>query len=201
MKKLYQTIHWASIWRTIKPSLVIIAFFVMLKYTGAFSGISQITQSALMKTGVMDAKPSDDALAKDFDYNFKLRDLQGNIVSAEDFKNKTLFINLWATWCGPCRSEMPSIQSLHDKVDATKIAFIMLSIDDPDADEKVKKFALNNHYTFPIYRPVDGLPDQLHVTSIPTTFIVSPDGKLVQKKIGTAHYDTEGFKDFLEKLK
>lgn len=201
MKKLYQKINWPSIWLAIKPSLTIVAIVLILRYTGAFSGILQFSQTTMMNAGFMDAVPNTPAVVKGFDYNFKLKDMNGNIVNAEDFKNKTLFINLWATWCGPCRSEMPSIENLYKKVDSKKIAFIMLSLDDPNADQKVKKFTADHQYTFPIYRPVDGLPSQLNVTSIPTTFIVSPEGKIVSKKIGAASYDNKEFQEYLESLK
>jgi thiol-disulfide isomerase/thioredoxin len=188
-------------WLTIKPWLVVIAFFVILRYTGVFSGISQAGQSALMKTGAFDAEPSIPAVIRNFDYNFSLKDLDGKMVNVADFKNKTLFINLWATWCGPCRAEMPSIQNLYKAVDHDKIAFIMLSIDDPTHDQKVKKYVNDYKYSFPVYRPAEGLPNQLQVTSIPTTFIVSPEGKIVSKKSGAASYDTKDFQQYLESLK
>jgi hypothetical protein len=52
----------------------------------------------------------------EFDYGGDFKDLEGNNVNLEDFKGKTLFINIWASWCGPCRSEMPFIHSLYNKV-------------------------------------------------------------------------------------
>jgi hypothetical protein len=77
----------------------------------------------------------------------------------------------------------------------------MLSIDDPNHDQKVSKYISDNNYTFPVYRPIDGLPYQLQVTTIPTTFIVSPEGKIVSKKVGAASYDNEEFLQYLENLK
>jgi thiol-disulfide isomerase/thioredoxin len=201
MKKLYQNAKWASIWLTVKPWLTVIAFFVILRYTGVFSGVSQVTQSALMKMGFLNAVPNTPAVIKNFNYNFTMKDLHGKTVNGSDFKNKTLFINLWATWCGPCRSEMSSIHSLYQKVNHDKVAFIMLSIDDPNHDQKVSKYISDNNYTFPVYRPIDGLPYQLQVTTIPTTFIVSPEGKIVSKKVGAASYDNEEFLQYLENLK
>ena len=116
------------------------------------------------------------------------------------FKGKTIFLNLWATWCGPCRIEMPSIQKLYDKVDHDKIAFVMLSLDRAEDKEKVEKFVTDKKHNFPVYRPAGALPELLNVPSIPTTFVITPDGKVASKKVGTANYDTEEFKKFLEDL-
>src|SRR5690606_12751282 len=65
----------------------------------------------------------------DFNYAFTIKDLEGNIKSFDDYKNKVIFLNLWATWCGPCRAEMPSIQKLYNKTQSDDVVFIMLSID------------------------------------------------------------------------
>ena len=116
-------------WSYIRPWIVFIAVLLVLRYTGALSGISVLTSKALMKTGIMDINPEEPAIAKKFNYNFSIKDLNGNVLDVKDLKGRTIFLNLWATWCGPCRMEMPSIQSLYNQVDNKKIMFIMLSID------------------------------------------------------------------------
>jgi thiol-disulfide isomerase/thioredoxin len=138
--------------------------------------------------------------AKAFNYNFKIKDLKGNVVDFKEFKGKTIFLNVWATWCGPCRIEMPSIQKLYDKVDKEKIAFVMLAVDDRDSFDKVVKFVQEKDYTFPVYVPHEFLPDQLMVRSIPTTFVVNAEGKIATQESGAANYDTEEFKKFLDGL-
>lgn len=202
MKKLFVQWKISSWFGRLKPWLTVLALFVILRYTGALSGASFLVQSAIFHTGALDAKPDelkkDD---KDFDYDFQLKDLSGKTISGSDLKNKTLFLNLWATWCGPCKAEMPSIQKLYNAVDHDKIVFIMLSLDAADRDDKVVKFLQNQGYTFPVYRPFGQmLPPQLRVPSIPTTFVISPAGKIVAKKVGTANYDTPEFKKMLEDL-
>lgn len=187
-------------WLTLKPWVIFIAVFLVLRFTGALSGISSLTGSALLKTGVMDINPEEPAVVKKFDYDFSLRDLNGNVVDASEFKGKTIFLNIWATWCGPCRIEMPSIQSLYNKVDQENILFVMLSVDRREDFEKVKNFVNDKSYTFPVYVPSGSLPGQLQVGSIPTTFVINPEGKIVSKETGAANYDTPGFKEFLEAL-
>jgi len=153
-----------------------------------------------MKTGVMDAEPNDVAVIKSFDYNFRIKDLQGNVIDFNEFKGKTIFINLWATWCGPCRVEMPSIQKLYDRVNHNEIAFVILSLDENKNHDKILKYISDRDLTLPVYQPASELPAMLDVPSIPTTFIVDPNGKVVSKKVGAANFDNEKFEKFLNGL-
>lgn len=182
----------------VKPWLLVVALFLLMRFTGVGVAINTATQSALMKTGVMDVSvDGDKALVKKFDYDFTLLDANQNRVDANTFKGKTLFINLWATWCGPCRVEMPSIQKLYDAADKDKVAFIMLALDQKDPFNKVSNFIEDRRFSFPVYYPASPLPQMLQVPTIPTTFVVSPDGKVVHKQVGVANYDTEEFRTFL----
>jgi thiol-disulfide isomerase/thioredoxin len=186
---------------TVKPWLVTIAFLLILRYTGALSGISYYTQSAVMKTGFMDAKSEIDAVkGETFNYSFTVKDLKGRIVNIEALKGKVVFLNLWATWCGPCRAEMPTIEALYNSVDKEKVAFVMLSLDTPENFNKVVKYVNDKEFTFPVYVVDKGLTTQLQVPSIPTTFIIGKDGNIKRKEIGTANYDTPKFKQFLNSL-
>lgn len=191
-----------SLIKVLKPWVSVLALVLILRYTGAISGLSAITQSALFETGVMDFNPEISNITADpsFDYNFTLQDLKGNVVDVNQFKDKVIFLNLWATWCGPCRVEMPSIHSLYESVDRDKIVFIMLSLDAPESQSKISKYIDKKNFTFPVYVPNESLPKQLNVPSIPTTFVIGKDGEIKSKKVGTANYDTKEFKEFLESL-
>lgn len=200
MRKVFCAEALSNAWRAVRPWGIIITLFLLLRYTGALSGISFLTGSALLKSGIMDVQPEAPLVAKKFDYNFTIRDLNGNVVDVNEFKGKTIFLNIWATWCGPCRVEMPSIQSLYSQIDQDNIRFVMLSVDRQEDFEKVKNFVSDKNYTFPVYTPSGTLPDQLQVRSIPTTFVINPEGKIVSHETGAANYDTPSFKDFLETL-
>ena len=187
-------------WNYIKPWVVFVTVMLILRYTGALSGISILTGRALMETGVMDASADEPAVAKKFNYNFTIKDLNGNVIDVKEFKGRTIFLNLWATWCGPCRMEMPSIQNLYNQVDNEKIMFIMLSIDQQRDLGKVKSYITDKEFTFPVYTPASILPNQLQVGMIPTTFVIDPEGRIVASERGAANYDTPEFKALLEKL-
>lgn len=185
----------------LKPWLAGIALLVILRYTGVLAGISFLTQSALMKTGAMDFDPAQTEEAEPaFDYSFTIKDLKGNLVDVNEFKGKVIFINLWATWCGPCRVEMPSIQRLYDAMDHDKIVFIMLSLDAEEQHKKIIRYIEDEQHTFPVYTPHKSLPRQLRVPSIPTTFIVDKEGVIKSKEVGAANYDTDEMKEFLNNL-
>ena len=186
---------------TLKPWAIFIGIFFLLKVTGLGSEISVLTQSALLKAGVMDVNPEGTtAKEQTFSYDFTVRDLDGKKLNMKDLKGKVIFLNLWATWCGPCRVEMPSIQSLYNDVDKDKVAFVMLSLDQEDQRSKISKFIDDKEFTFPVYLPASPLPNLLRVNTIPTTFIISPDGKVKSKKVGMANYDTEDMRAFLKDL-
>lgn len=135
----------------------------------------------------------------DFNYNWQVKDLQGRRLEANDLKGKVLFLNMWATWCGPCREEMPSIEALYKDV-TDSVNFVMLSIDKDNMFGKVKKMVKDQSFTFPVYTLAGPLPEQLNVPLIPTTFIVDRSGKIVYHFEGSANYDTKKFKTLLHSL-
>lgn len=184
-------------WKAIRPWLVFAGLMLLLRYTGILAGVSVATTSTLMNIGMMRATPSAPPTEEYLDYNFTMRDLDGKKISFNTMKGKTIFLNLWATWCGPCRAEMPSIQKLYEQTDKEKIVFVMLSVDDNNYPKKVSKFITSSEYTFPVYL-AETLPAVLNVPSIPTTFVISNDGKIIYKKVGMANYSSEEFKKFLK---
>lgn len=176
-------------------------FFVLLLLlilTGNFGVVTSGAQSILLKTGLMNASAEVLENAEAFDYNFSVKDLNGNIVNAEQFKGKVIFLNLWATWCGPCRAEMPTIEDLYNEVDHDKIVFIILSLDKEGDEQKVASYIKKKGFTFPVYTKTTALPTLLRVPSIPTTFVVSKDGYVVSENVGTNNFNTRKFKSFLE---
>ncbi|NOS93218.1 MAG: TlpA family protein disulfide reductase [Cyclobacteriaceae bacterium] len=173
-----------------------LAIIALLKFTGLLGDFTYITQSTALKTGLMDASTS----AKkpvDFDFNFKVKDLNEAKYSFDQFKGKVIFLNLWATWCGPCKAEMPGIQELYNSLPADSVVFVMLSLDKEGLQPKVKKYIADKKFTFPVYMPSGFLTEQLNVPSIPTTFIINKEGKIVSKEVGTTNFNTTKFKKFL----
>lgn len=190
-----------TLWRGVKPWISFIAILLILRYTGAMAGLSSIANRAVLETGLMDANPDAYAasLKERFDYDFTIMKLDGTPVEFNKYKGKTVFLNIWATWCGPCRAEMPSIQKLFEQTTGDSVSFVMLSIDRQDDPQKVNDYVASKGFTFPVFIAGD-LPQLLQVKIVPSTFIIRPDGTIAYKKSGMADYNTNRFRKFLDKL-
>jgi len=187
-------------WRTARPWLVSLGLVLILRYVGVLGAISNVTGALMLKTGLMDASVEAPPVLHEFSYDFMLEDMNGNLIDVRQLRGRTLFINLWATWCGPCRVEMPSIEALYKHTDTSRVVFLMISVDDFEQRDRVRKFIADKDFTFPAYMPTGALPTLLQVRSIPTTMIVAPDGKVVVRESGLANYNTRRFQEFLETL-
>lgn len=124
----------------------------------------------------------------------------GKIVSLNDLKGKTVFINFWATWCSPCIAEMPSINRLHQKLSKQKeVVFLMVDVDGNLS--KSMAFMKNNQYDLPVYIPNSTIPPTLLGRGIPVTVIFSPDGKMAFRQEGGGDYDRPEILSLLTGLK
>ncbi|WP_019946792.1 TlpA family protein disulfide reductase [Hymenobacter aerophilus] len=122
----------------------------------------------------------------------------GKPLDLNRFRGKAVFVNLWATWCPPCRAEMPGIQALYERTDTSKVAFVLISLD--RSPEKAQKFVLRQGFSFPIYFPAAPLPPPFDSQTIPSTIILSPDGRVAARYEGLVDYDTPEFQQALEQL-
>ena len=183
--------------KEIKSWGIILAAFSFLYFTGLMTPIMGGVQSLLLATGIKKPKITlVDKENKDFDYKGRFVDMQGNMVDLKDFKGKTVFINLWATWCPPCRAEMPHISEMYKKVkDTENLEFLMIALD-KDFD-KSKKYIGDKGFTFPVVHAAFGLNNSLQSQSIPTTLVVNPEGEIIFYQEGMSNFDTEDFRDFL----
>lgn len=127
---------------------------------------------------------------------FILQNVHGQEVNLQDFKGKKVFVNLWASWCPPCRAEMPSIERLAQQVDPEKVAFVMLSLDDDF--NKAKSFVQKQKLSLPIYYPGENLPELFNVQGIPATFIFDEQGQLIRRIDGGDNYDTDLYRGLLQ---
>jgi thiol-disulfide isomerase/thioredoxin len=200
-------------WKDIPGWAVILGIFGILYLTGLHTEAIGQVQRLLLATGVKNADvPEPVAPVADaaelteaaapggmVGAGFRLTGLDGKTVAFESLKGKVIFMNIWATWCPPCIAEMPNIQSLYEKTGSDKIAFVMLSVDEGGM-KKVKKFIDKKGYTFPVYMPAGKFPQEFHSNAIPTTFIISPEGKIVARQEGMAEYDTPEVREFLQSM-
>lgn len=116
---------------------------------------------------------------------FELQDQYGNTHRLEDYKGKTIFLNFWATWCPPCRAEMPDIQKLYETYDREgDEALIVLGVAAPQmgqekSEEEIKAFLEENGYTYPVLMDDTGeLFYRYGIQAFPTTFMIDRDGNV-----------------------
>lgn len=124
-----------------------------------------------------------------------LQNEKGQIVSLSQFKGKKVFVNLWATWCPPCREEMPGIKKLAAAVDSSKVEFVMLSLDEQFAT--AQNYAAQTTLGLPIYAPASALPSLFQTPSIPVTYIFNEEGELIFRRNQADNYDQPRFVEML----
>lgn len=116
---------------------------------------------------------------------FALNTLEGKKMNLGNQKGKVVFLNFWATWCGPCRREMPSMEKLYRKMNKN---FAMMAISD-EKKSKVEKFIRKNGYSFPVLIDDKKVSNNKYmVTAIPTTYILGREGKILYKKSGGVNW-------------
>lgn len=121
--------------------------------------------------------------------DFDTLDLDGKIWSLSKLKGKVVFINFWATWCSPCREEMPSMQRLYTKLPKDK--FEMIALFNNDKKPAVRKFVSQLGLTFPILSDEHNFAGTKYgLTGLPETFIVDKQGVIREKIIGPAKWDS-----------
>lgn len=123
--------------------------------------------------------------------DFSLPDLQGHVHRLSDYQGKVVFLNFWATWCPPCRVEMPSMERLYQRLKHRD--FILLAVsEDAAGPAAVEPFARSLGLTFPILLDRDGrLPIRYGVTGYPETLIIDQAGNVVEHHIGPADWESE----------
>ena len=118
--------------------------------------------------------------------DFTVTDGGGNRVSTADLSGKPVILNFWATWCPPCRSELPAFDKLYRQY-GNEVSFMMIDLTDGyrETVEGVKKFISENGYTFPVYYDTEGsAAEAYNVSSIPFTVAVGRNGNIVGTHLG-----------------
>ena len=132
---------------------------------------------------------------------FKAVDLAtGDSVSLATYKGQVLLLNVWATWCLPCRVEMPSMQRLHDSLRAEGLKILAVSVDETDA-ASVKAFQREYGLTFTILQDRSRAIERIYqTTGVPESFVIDRDGRIVRKINGAHEWDSPADKELFRRL-
>ena len=130
------------------------------------------------------------------DYDWRYRDLQGQVQHFAALKGEVIFLNLWATWCPPCIAEFASIDALYQAYNK-QVNFVLISNEEASS---IRAFLEKKQYHIPSYTYMDEMPTILSSKSIPATYIISKSGKIVVNKKGAAQWNSDQTKALLDKL-
>lgn len=132
----------------------------------------------------------------DTDYNWTLALGSGQQLDFNERKGKVVFLNFWATWCPPCVAELPEIQRAYEK-HGEDVAFVLVTDQEPGV---VEAFMDKHGYKLPVSYSRSAPPGVFNHRSIPTTYIISKDGRIVSKKTGAVNWDSKATDRMFESL-
>ncbi len=118
-----------------------------------------------------------------------------------DYRGQVVMINVWATWCLPCRVEMPSIEALHRSYAPKGLKILAVSIDDPGTDSTIRAFVKQYGLTFEVlHDPKGKISDLYDITGYPETFIVGKDGVIRKKLMSATDWNSPASRALVERL-
>ncbi|ODT43683.1 MAG: hypothetical protein ABS70_07400 [Nitrospira sp. SCN 59-13] len=130
---------------------------------------------------------------------FELRSLDGASVELAHLKGKVVVVNFWATWCGPCKEEMPAFERLRQQLDPER--FVLLTITTDLQREGIRQFLTNLHVQLPVLFDEDQAVSQAYlVRALPTTVFIDPQGMLIGRAVGPRDWDAPSAVQALQSL-
>ena len=169
--------------RVILTVTLVAALTLGLVTGGCFSDESSSGGPALGRITDLSTEPGQSPQVSKAAPDFQFEDPDGQATSLSELWGSPVMLNFWATWCGPCRYEMPFIQQVYDEWSGKGL--MILAIDLGESASTVKGFLRSNGYSFPVLLDTKGsVGGQYNVRGIPTTFLIDKDGIIQGIKIG-----------------
>lgn len=121
--------------------------------------------------------------------------------SIEHYAGDVVLLNIWATWCGPCRIEMPEIQALHSDFGPRGLRVVAVSVDQDEAAEAIRGFVRDYGLTFEVlHDPTGDIQRRYQTTGVPETFVIGRDGVIRKKVLGATHWNSEANRALVRSL-
>lgn len=130
---------------------------------------------------------------------FSLKDLKNKKINIKDFRGKVVMLNFWATWCAPCRDEMPSMEKLYRQF--KEKGFVIIAVASGEDIQSVNKFIKQYNLTFPALLDSDyKVTDNYKVWALPTTYFINSKGQIIGKAQGGRDWDTKQANQYISSL-
>lgn len=179
--------HMKVVHYTVKIGGILMIFMGILMLTGKMNAVSGALSSTETQEEATEAESEEEEEAAEEvktipAIDFTLKDQYGNTHTLSDYKGKTVFLNFWATWCSPCKAEMPDIQKLYEEFQQEDV--VILGVAAPNlgrekSEEGIKGFLEENGYTYPVVMDTEAEVFQAYgINSFPTTFMIDKDGNV-----------------------
>jgi peroxiredoxin len=176
---------------TVKQQWTAVGLFVLLVGGGLF-GATRFLGDELFPVAVGTRAP---------DFHAQTLDIPAHTKSLDDYRGQVVLLNIWATWCDPCRVEMPSIEALHRDLGPRGLKIVAVSIDDPGQEQQIRDFAREYGLTFEILHDVSGaIKKQYQTTGVPETFVIGRDGVIRKKVIAAANWNSAANRTLITQL-
>jgi len=131
---------------------------------------------------------------------FTLKNLKGNYENLEDYRGQVVILNFWATWCAPCRVEMPSFENLYRRYRSEGVTVLAVTLD-KNVGSKIKSFVDEYGLTFPVLLDKKGEVERLYPSmTIPFTYVINPEGRVVTRVDGAKNWESKDTFDAIEYL-
>lgn len=172
-----------------------VLFFGLLLFFVFSTDAKSWVLEKLVSAGLFKVDIKHDAPVKDLTQNnlaFTYYDEGGQMNATSDLRGKVVFINFWATWCPPCRAEMPSLNELYNKFKGDD-RFVFLFINEDEDIAKAKAYLQKEGFNIPLSSRAGNVSDQIYSGTLPTTIVINKEGNVVLKKEGIAGYNTPAF--------
>ena len=153
----------------------------------------------LVTVGLFKAEIKKEAVNDNSSVNteFAFTNSTGITATTASLKGKVVFVNFWASWCPPCRAEMPSLNNLYKKLKDDN-RFVFLFMNEDEDKKKTIQYLDKNNFIIPLYERSGNVPNEIFSGTLPTTIVLNKQGKIVLKHEGMAGYNTD---EFIKQLK